>query len=134
MSNSVQITFDWREASADLSESQQESLTLTLMKELRQVDEVQSVARVADTDVPQGGMGVGGWLVGLLTAEIPGDGIKAAMKVAAEEVFARVPGKPVNVRVKIGDREVDLGSVRLKDIDEATEKALALAQKLKDIE
>ena len=133
MDNSAQITIDWREGTVDLAEAQQEALTRTLMQALRQVDEVISVMRVADADVPEGGMGVGDWLWGLLTAEIPGDGIKEAIKVALEEVFERLPGKPVDVTIEIDGRKIALGRVRPQDIDAVGEKAVALAQKLKDV-
>ena len=133
MDNSAQITIDWREGTVDLAEAQQEALTRTLMQALRQVDEVISVMRVADADVPEGGMGVGDWLWGLLTTEIPGDGIKEAIKVALEEVFERLPGKPVDVTIEIDGRKIALGRVRPQDIDAVGEKAVALAQKLKDV-
>ena len=133
MANSAQITIDWRESAADLSEFQQEALTQTLLKELRQVDAVSHVSRVADADVPEGGMGAGDWLWGLVTAEIPGDGIREALKVALEEVFERLPGKPVGVTVEFEGRKIELSGVRPQDLDEVGEKALALAQKLKDV-
>ncbi len=128
MSNSVQLTVDWREADRDMPEAQQEALTQTLLKELRRVDAVETVERVSDADVPEGGMGVGAWLWGVITAEIPGEGIK----VALQEVFERLPGKPIDILIERDGRKIEIKGVRIQDIDAVEEKVRSLNQALKD--
>ena len=130
MSNSLQLTVDWREASRDMPEAQNEALTQTLLKELRRVEAVESVERVPDATVPTGSMGIGAWLWGVLTAEIPGDGIKLAL----QEVFERLPGKPIDIVVEVDGRKIEMKGVRIQDIDEVEKKVLRMSQKLKDID
>lgn len=130
MTKTVRLTVDWRSAAADVADAQQEALTQTLFRELRRLDEVETVERVADDAVPERSMGVGAWLWGVLTAEIPGDGIKLAL----EEVFARMPGKPVDISVEIEGKKVEIKGVRIKDIDEVEKKVLRMSQKLKDLQ
>ena len=129
MSSSVQLTVDWRGANLDMPDAQQEALTQTLLKELRQLDAVETVARVPESDVPERSMGIGNLLWGVLSAEIPGDG----MKLALQEVFARLPGKPIDIVVERDGRKIEIKGVRIQDIDEVEKKVLRMSQKLKDI-
>lgn len=128
MAHPIQLTVDWREASRDLPEAQQEALTQTLLKELRRVDAVETVERVPEADVPERSMGVGAWLWGVLTAEIPGEGIK----VALAEVFARLPGKPIDILVERDGRKIEIKGVRVQDMDEIEERIIRMSQSLKD--
>lgn len=130
MLKSLQLTVDWREANRDMPDAQNEALTQTLLKELRQMDAVETVERVSDAAVPTGSMGIGSWLWGVLTAEIPGDGIKLAL----QEVFERLPGKPIDVVVELDGRKIEMKGVRIQDIDEVEKKVLRMSQKLKDID
>ncbi|MFG6100609.1 hypothetical protein SPB21_35550 [Leptothoe sp. ISB3NOV94-8A] len=69
MTDTILLVIDWRDADSDMPEEQQEVLTQTLFQELRALDEVEDVKRIADPDVPDGGMGAK-WLWSVLTAEI----------------------------------------------------------------
>ncbi|MGB3766515.1 MAG: hypothetical protein WA947_08145, partial [Phormidesmis sp.] len=111
MAHHTQLTVDWRESSRNMPEAQQEALTQTLLKELRQVDAVETVERVPDADVPKRSMGVGAWMWGVLTAEIPGEGVK----VALTEVFERLPGKPIDILVERDGRKIEIKGVRVQD-------------------
>lgn len=124
----MQLTIDWRTADADVPEAQQEMFTQSLFQDLRRSEAVATVDRVADPNVPEGGMGAQ-WLWGLLTAEIPGDGIKLALT----EVFARLPGKPIDFVLEVDGRKLEVKGVRPDDIDDVTAKLAAAAQKLKDV-
>ncbi|MEO0888156.1 MAG: hypothetical protein AAFY54_19805 [Cyanobacteria bacterium J06648_10] len=80
--DTVSLTIDWREANSQLSEPQQEALTQTMYRELRGLEAVETVERVADSNMPDGAMGAQ-WLWSILTAEIPGE----ALGQACTEVF-----------------------------------------------
>ena len=69
MADTILLTIDWRDADSDMPEEQQETLTQTVFQELRALDEVEDIKRVADPNVPDGGMGAN-WLWSILTAEI----------------------------------------------------------------
>ena len=80
-----------------------------------------------ESDVPERSMGIGNLLWGVLSAEIPGDG----MKLALQEVFARLPGKPIDIVVERDGRKIEIKGVRIQDIDEVEKKVLRMSQKLK---
>ncbi|MGB7087808.1 MAG: hypothetical protein WBD47_19780 [Phormidesmis sp.] len=115
MSDTVQLTVDWREAESDVSEAQQEAITQTLFQELRRSDAVETVARIRDPEMPAGSMGAH-WLWSILTAEIPGNGIK----LACQEVFERLPGKPIDFALEVNGRKIEVKNVRPDDIDSIT--------------
>jgi hypothetical protein len=129
MTDTIKLTIDWREADSEMPEARQEAFTQRLLQELRTSGAVERVDRVADPDVPQGGMGAQ-WLWSILTAEIPG----SALKLALQEVFDRLPGKPLDVAIEIDGRKMEVKNVRLSDLDSVTEKLSNAAQKLKDVE
>ncbi|MEO1394939.1 MAG: hypothetical protein AAFV90_18705 [Cyanobacteria bacterium J06634_5] len=130
MTDTVRLTIDWRTSISDMPEAQQEAFTQSLFQDLRRADAVETVERVPDPDVPDGGMGAQ-WLWSILTAEIPGNGIKLAL----QEVFARLPGKPIDFVVELeGGRKMEVKGIRPNDIDAVAEKVAAAAQKLKDVE
>jgi hypothetical protein len=122
------LTLDWRNAASDLSESQQEALTQSLFRDFQTLDAVEQVQRIADPEVPAGGMGAQ-WLWSILTAEITVEGIK---QVAAE-AHARLPGKPMDFTVKMGDQEITVKNVRPgdADFDAVLTKLVAAAKELK---
>ena len=128
MPDSLQLTVDWREANRDMPDAQQEALTQTLLQELRQLEAVETVERVSDAAVPKRSMGIGSWLWGVLTAEIPGDGIKLAL----QEVFARLPGKPIDIVVERDGRKIEIKGVRIQDINEVEKRVLSMSESLKD--
>lgn len=126
--DTVRLTVDWRTAESDVPEAMQEIFTQSLFQDLRRLDAIATVDRVPDSDVPEGGMGAK-WLWSVLTAEIPGDGIKLAL----QEVFARLPGKPIDFVLEVDGRKMEVKGVRPDDIDDVSEKLVAAAKKLKDM-
>ena len=129
MTDTISLTIDWREADSNMPEEQQEVLTQTLFQELRALDEVEDVKRVADPDVPDGGMGAN-WLWSVLTAEITIEGIKQV----CQDAYERLPGKPIEFTLEVDGKKANIGAknVRPDNFDETLEKLVAAAQKLKD--
>jgi hypothetical protein len=127
MTQTLWLTLDWRNAASDLSESQQEALTQSLFRDFQTLDAVEQVQRIADPEVPAGGMGAQ-WLWSILTAEITIEGIK---QVAAE-AHARLPRKPMTFTVKVGDQEIRAENVRPgdADFDAVLTKLMAAAKEL----
>lgn len=125
MTDTIWLTIDWRDADADMPEAQQEVFTESLFREMNGFDEVERVERVADPDVPDGGMGAA-WLWSILTAEVTVENAKRL----GQEVYSRLPGKPVNITIKAGDREVTAENVRPDDLDATLDKLVAAAKDL----
>ncbi len=131
MTDTVWLTIDWREANGDMPEAQKEVFTQTLFQELRTLEGIETVGRIPDPDVPTGGMGAN-WLWSILTAEIPGDGLKQA----CQEVFVRLAGQPLELTVEVNGQaqKIDAKNVRPKDFDDVVDKLVEAAQKMKSIE
>ena len=108
-----------------MPENLQERQTVALLQDLVALDGVEQVDRVADPDVPDGGMGAA-WLWGILTAKITVDGLKQLGK----DVQARLPGKPIEFTIKSGDKEVTVKNLRPSDLDATLDKLVAAAKEL----
>ncbi len=119
------LTISWRDADTEVPETQQEQFTEVLFREMNGFDEVERIERVADPDVPDGGMGAA-WLWGILTAEVS----IANLKRLGKEVQERLPGKPISFTVKAGDREVTISNLRPDDLDATLDKLVAAAKSL----
>lgn len=127
MANTISLTIDWREEDSDMPEEQQETLTQTLFQELRASDEVEDVKRVADPDVPDGGMGAK-WLWNVLTTDITVE----VLKQVCEDVYARLPGKPIEFTVEVDGKKFEAKNIRPDNFDETVDKLVEAVQKLKD--
>ncbi|GAB4352011.1 MAG: hypothetical protein Fur0042_20370 [Cyanophyceae cyanobacterium] len=68
MSENVSIVIDFR--GADRDDVLLEHQTQTLFLDLQRLDEIAAVERVADPNPPEGNFSGGGWLLGLLKAEV----------------------------------------------------------------
>lgn len=125
MDSTITLTLDWREAVAEMPEAQQEALTAALFREAQNLEEVERVERLADADVPDGGMGAA-WLWSILTAEITIDGIKKL----GQEAQARLPGKPIEFTVKSGESSISVKNLRPEDLDATLDKLVEAAKAL----
>ncbi|NER79880.1 MAG: hypothetical protein F6K42_09910 [Leptolyngbya sp. SIO1D8] len=125
MTDTVWLTIDWRTADNDIPEAQQEAFTEILFREMNGFDEVEHVERVADPAVPDRSMGIA-WLWSILTAEVSVTNLKRL----GQEVQERLPGKPINFTVKVGDREVAVENMRPADLDATLDKLVAAAKAL----
>lgn len=128
MVETIRLTIDWREADGEVSERQQEAFTQRVLKDLRASDAVETVERVADPAVPEGGMGAQ-WLWSLLTAEIPGP----ALRAASEEALHQLAGKPIEFTVEVegASRKISVKDVRPDDFDRVVDKLVEAAKALK---
>ncbi|NEQ33461.1 MAG: hypothetical protein F6K04_21105 [Leptolyngbya sp. SIO4C5] len=127
MSKTVWLTIDWREADDAMSKAQQEAFTEMLFRELNGFDEVERVERVADPEVPTGGMGAQ-WLWSVLTAEVTVENIGKL----AKEVQERLPGKPIefSIEANADGKKVFAKNVRPDDLDATLDKLVAAAKEL----
>lgn len=131
MADVVRLTIDWREADSNVPEAQQEAFTQTLFQELRSLDQVATVDRIPDPDAPVGGMGAH-WLWNILTAEIPGNGLRVAGQAALDQLA----GKPLDFTVEVNgqSQKVSASNVRPDDFDRVLDQLVEAAQKMKSAE
>ena len=122
----VTITINWRPDEADeVDQERQERQTETLYRELHQMDEVETVNRIADPDVPDGGMGAA-WLWSILQAEVTVENIGKLYHVVRD----RLPGMPIEFEISNGDKKVIVKGVRPEAMDETLDKLIAAAKEL----
>lgn len=131
MMDTVLLTIDWRTASERYSESQREVQTQTIFRELRSLDSIDAVDRVAKANMPEGAMGMQ-WLWSILTAEIPG----SALRTACTEVFDRLRDQPMALTVEVDGQSqtIDAKNVHPDDYEQVIDKLVEAAQKLKATE
>lgn len=131
MTDTVWLTIDWRKANGDMPDAHKEVFTQTLFQELRMIEGIETVGRIPDPNVPNGGMGAH-WLWNILTAEIPGNGLKQA----CQEVFVRLAGQPLELTVEVNGQaqKIDAKNVRPDDFENVVDKLVEAAQKMKSSE
>jgi hypothetical protein len=111
----IAVTFN----SPDLEPEEKESETLNLLQALREL-EVGSVDRVFDPNPPEGNMSMGGFIVGLLTAEVSVSNFKKLMGFLGD----RVGSKPIKLKVRAPDgREMEVEASSQAEFELAFEKA-----------
>ena len=123
MTRSVWLTIDWQDADNQAPVAQQEAFTQSVLRGLKAHDAIQKVERVPDPDVPTGGMGAQ-WLWNILTAEIPGDGLRAA----CQEALDQLEGKPVTFKIESGGKTIEAQAVNPQNFDAVVDKLVAAAQ------
>lgn len=117
---SVMLTIDFNTPELDAEET--DEIVQNLMAQMRDLDEVEAVDRVVDPNPPAGNKAVGGFLVGLLMAEVS----VANFKKLGAFLGDRIGNKPIKLKVKAPDgREMELEASSQQEFDYAYEKAQA---------
>ncbi|NJM99101.1 MAG: hypothetical protein HC800_19900 [Phormidesmis sp. RL_2_1] len=127
MIHPICLTIDWRDADCDIPEAQQEAFTQSVFRSLRSHSAIQTIARVPDPDVPTGGMGAQ-WLWNILTAEIPGDGLREACR----EALGQLEGKPMKFKLEVNQQTkiIEVEDVSPADFDRVLDKLVAAAKEI----
>lgn len=116
--SNIQVTISLSDPSLDDEELQAE--VDNLLPQLREVDGVEEANLVAVEEVPQGSKAFGGFLLGLLMAEVNPANIKALFGFLGE----RLGGKPIELSLKAPDgRELSIKASSKVEFDYAYQKA-----------
>ena len=115
--STLELTLDWRMYVDDIPAEIQERQTQNLYLALRQLPEMERIARVPDPNVPDGGMGAA-WLTDLLLTEVFPGGLGSIFNLIRQ----RLPGTPIDVEIEVGDRRIVMKGVRPKDFDAVVNK------------
>ena len=116
----VEVTFALDDRSLD--EYERQEFAKKLLKQLREQGDAESVERTDDLNSEVGTKGGIDKLVGALTAEIKFDKVIGFLGFVGEK-FAE---KPIEVHVKVGDREVTIKGTGEKAIAQAKLAAVEL--------
>ena len=96
-----------------------QSATRNLLKQVRAVDGVEEADLVAVTDVPDGAMALGGFVVGLLTAEVSA----ANLKKLGGFLKDRIVGKTLKMSVEAYGKKIAIEGSSQVEFEYALQKA-----------
>ena len=116
--SSIKLTIAFNDP--DLEPEERDEQTQRLLAELKQVDEVESVELMLDPNPPEGNKSLGGFLVGMLLAEVnPANGKKLLGFLGD-----RLGGKPIELSVEANGRKLMVKAHSREEL----EAAIKLAQ------
>lgn len=88
----------------DLDAEEREGEVQKLLHELKQLDEVEDVDRVLDPHPPEGNKALGGFLVGMLMAEVNRANIKSLFGF----LYDRLSGKIIELQVEANGKKLQI--------------------------
>ncbi len=103
----------------DLDSEELEEQAQSLLAQMRDLDEIETVDRVLDPNPPEGNKAVGAILVGLLTAEV---NKKNAQKVMGF-LFDRLGNKPIELEVEANGKKLKVKASSQAELTAAIEAA-----------
>jgi hypothetical protein len=113
----IKLTIGFNDLSLDLEERDRESLRL--ISELREIHEIEEVDRVPDRDMPSMSKAFGGFLVGLLTAEVNPKNIKAVFRFLGD----RLGGKSIELEVEANGKKLKVSAGSREELEAAVQAA-----------
>jgi hypothetical protein len=113
----VQLTFAVNDP--ELDDEERQEIAQKLLRQLKQLDEVEKVGRAEDSNLEEGSRSVLATLVGVLTAEVSIDNVKKVLGFVGD----RLSDKPIIIKVKVGEQEVEIEAKSRKELEEAEKVA-----------
>jgi chromatin segregation and condensation protein Rec8/ScpA/Scc1 (kleisin family) len=113
----VQLTFAVNDP--ELDDEERQKIAQKLLRQLDQLDEVEKVCRAEDSNLEEGSRSVLATLVGVLTAEVSVENLKKVLGFVGD----RIPNKPIIIKVKVGEQEVEIEAKSRKELEEAEKVA-----------
>lgn len=104
---------------SDLDEEELDKITRNLLQQMRELDQVEQVECIVDPNPPEGNKALGGFLVGLLTAEVNPANITAVMGFLGD----RLAGKPVELEVETNSKKLKVKAGNQQDLLAAIQEA-----------
>lgn len=86
----------------DLDAEERDEEAQKLLSQMKILDEVERIDRVHDLNPPEGNKSLGGFLVGMLTAEVSAANIKALFEFLGD----RLSGKTIEMEVEANGRKL----------------------------
>jgi len=117
MVSNIKLTIHFNDP--DLEPEERERHVQQAIAELRQMDEVELVSRVIDPDPPEGNKAVGGFLSGLLLAEVNKENTKKLMGFLGE----RLGGKPIELSVEAAGKKMSVKAYSREELTAAIKAA-----------
>jgi hypothetical protein len=116
-SSNIKLTIAFNDP--DLDSDELEEQAQSLLAQMRDLDEIETVDRVLDPNPPEGNKAVGAILVGLLTAEINKENAQKVMGF----LFDRIGPKPIELEVEANGKKLKVKASSQAELTAAIEAA-----------
>lgn len=103
----------------DLDAEEKDEQAQRLIAELKEIDEVDTVGRVLDPNPPEGNKALGGFLAGLLMAEVNVANAKKLMGFLGD----RLGGKPIELAVEANGKKLTVKAHSREELEAAIKAA-----------
>jgi len=103
----------------DLEPEERDEQAQRFLAELKQADEVESVERLLDPNPPEGNKSLGGFLVGMLLAEVNPVNGKKLLGFLGD----RLGGKPIELSVEANGRKLTVKAHSREELEAAIKAA-----------
>ncbi|MDX2216520.1 MAG: hypothetical protein SFY66_24875 [Oculatellaceae cyanobacterium bins.114] len=117
ISSGIKLTIAFTDL--DLEPEERDEQAQRLIAELRDLDEVETIDRVLDPNPPEGNKAFGGFLVGLLTAEVSVDNAKKVMGFLGD----RLGNKPIKLSVEANGKKLSVEASSREELEAAIKAA-----------
>ena len=113
--SNVKLTIAVNDSSLDAEEL--DELTRNLLREMKDLDELEKVDLVAVEEMPEGSKAFGGFLMGVLQAEVNAANIKRALefigdRLGGKQIELEVEANRKKIKVKASSREELLAAMQ----------------------
>jgi hypothetical protein len=115
--SNVKLTINFDDSNLEAEEKDEQ--VQRLMLDLKEIDEVETVGRVIDTNPPEGSKAIGGFLLGLLTAEVNAKNAKRLLGFLGD----RLSGKTIELEVEANGRKLKVKASSQAELAAAIEAA-----------
>jgi hypothetical protein len=119
MASNSSITFTIAFNDPDLDSEELDEQAQRLVSELRQIDEVDEVNRVLDPNPPEGNKSMGGFVVGLLSAQVTPENGKKLLGFLSD----RLGGKPIEFTVEGNGKKLSVKANSREELEFAMKAA-----------
>lgn len=113
----VKLTFGVNDP--ELNDEERQEIAQKLLRQLKQLDEVEKAYRAEDSNLEEGSRSVLATLVGVLTAEVSVENVKKVLGFIGD----RLGNKSIIIKVKVGEQEVEIEAKSRKELEEAEKVA-----------
>ena len=126
MTDQQTIQFIFTVNDPELEDAERQEIARKLLRELRQLDEVEKVDFAKDSELEPGARSVLATIVGVLTAEVSIENIQKVLGFIGD----RIPNKPVIIKVKVGKQEVEIEAKSRKELEDAEKVVRQLLEQM----
>lgn len=126
MTDKPTLQFTFAVNNPELEDVERQEIARKLLHELRQLDEVENADFAKDLELELGAKSVLATIAGVLTAEVSIENIQKVLGFIGE----RIPNKPVIIKVKVGEKEVEIEAKSRKELEDAEKVVRQLLEQM----